>query len=501
MSRIIIDPERVGPRISRHIYGHFAEHLGRCIYDGVWVGEDSVIPNTRGIRNDIVDALKKIKIPNLRWPGGCFADTYHWKSGIGPRAERPSIVNIHWGGTTEDNSFGTHEFLDLCEQLDCEPYICGNVGSGSVQEMMEWVEYVNSDANSPMTELRAANGREKSWGVTFWGVGNENWGCGGNMRPEYYSDVYRRYACYCKDYGENRLQRIACGPNGDNYHWTEAFLKNVSQAGTGGKVKPSRMTQGFALHYYTRCDGPSNSATEFGEEEWYNMLHNARRMDELIIKHSAIMDQYDPERQIPLVVDEWGTWYAVEPGTNPRFLYQQNSLRDALVAALTFDIFHNHSDRVGMACIAQTVNVLQAMVLTDGASMLLTPTYHVYEMNTVHHDAWSLPIVLESPEFSVGSITLPTLSASASKSDDATVNLSVSNLSAQKDENLAVDIRGSSTQKVQGRILTASTINAHNTFDKNQEVKPVEFDGFTVSDGRLSLTIPAKSVVVLTVSP
>ncbi|NQT19985.1 MAG: alpha-N-arabinofuranosidase, partial [Planctomycetes bacterium] len=322
MNRIVINTDIGEHKIDRHIYGHFSEHLGRCIYDGYWVGEDSPIPNERGIRKDIVKALKTAKTPNLRWPGGCFADEYHWMDGIGPREERPTMINTHWGGVTENNHFGTHEFLDLCEQIGCEPYICGNVGSGTVQEMSQWVEYVNFDGVSPMANLRRENGRDKPWDVKFWGVGNENWGCGGNMRPEYYADLVRRYGCYCRNYPNRKLYKIACGANGANYEWTDTLMRQAGYA-----------IDGLALHYYCGSGKDSRSATQFKEIDWFDQLKKAWFMDELLVKHSAIMDRHDPEKRIALIVDEWGAWHAVEPGTNPGFLYQQNSLRDALVAA------------------------------------------------------------------------------------------------------------------------------------------------------------------------
>ena len=338
MNHITINADQGKQTISRHIYGHFAEHLGRCIYDGVWVGEDSPIPNTRGMRNDIVEALRALNIPNLRWPGGCFADEYHWMDGIGPKDQRPTMVNTHWGGVTENNHFGTHEFLDLCDQLGCEPYICGNVGSGTVQEMQQWVEYISFDGISPMADLRRGNGRDEPWPLRYWGVGNENWGCGGSMTAEFYADQYRRYQTYVRNFGDEPIYKIACGAADDDYHWTETLMRMAR--GRGGRL----LMDGLSLHYYTfgAQRRPHLSATEFRRSEWFEVLQAALKMGELVQRHSTIMDQYDPEKKVGLIVDEWGTWYEVEPGTNPRFLYQQNTLRDALVAAVTFDIFNQH---------------------------------------------------------------------------------------------------------------------------------------------------------------
>ena len=404
MNTLVINADQVGPVINRNIYGHFAEHLGRCIYEGFWVGEDSSIANTNGMRNDVVNAMKKLNPPVLRWPGGCFADEYHWKDGIGPREERPAIVNTHWGGVVENNHFGTHEFFDLCEQLGAEPYICGNVGSGTVQEMQEWVEYCTFDGESPMTNWRKENGREEPWKLTYFGVGNENWGCGGNMRPEYYADEYRRYQTYVRNLSGNKIFKIACGPNAQDYKWTDVLMERA-----GGFM------DGLSLHYYTTAaTGATKARPPVHRRRVSSRFATHLLMDELITHHGAIMDRYDPKQRVALIVDEWGTWWDVEQGTNPGFLYQQNTMRDALVAALNFHIFHKHSDRVHMANIAQTINVLQAMILTDGARMTLTPTYHVFEMFKGHHDAVSLPLHLTSEDYAMGEQKIPALSASAS---------------------------------------------------------------------------------------
>ena len=486
MNKITISADLGIQTISRHLYGHFAEHLGRCIYGGIWVGEGSPIPNVRGIRSDIVGALRAIRIPVLRWPGGCFADEYHWLDGIGPKEERPTMVNTHWGGVTENNHFGTHEFLDLCDQLGCEPYICGNVGSGTVREMQQWVEYVTFGGVSPMADLRRENGREEPWKVRYWGVGNENWGCGGNMRPEFYADQYRRYATYVRNFGENVLFKIACGANRDRYDWTEVLMREAG-----------RRMDGLALHYYCGSGRASRSATQFDESDWFGQLKNALCMDELIARHSAIMDQYDPHKQVALLVDEWGAWHQVEPGTNPRFLYQQNSLRDALVAGATLNIFNDHCDRLRMANIAQTVNVLQAMVLTEGHRMILTPTYHVFEMYQVHQDATLLPLDLECGAYEFEGEQIPSLSASASRSQDGTVHVSLCNLDPSRPIDVSCEVRGVDAAHVVGRVLTAKQMTAHNTFDEPETVRPAQFDGVEFEGGRAFVRMPSKSVVVL----
>lgn len=476
--------------ISKHIYGHFSEHLGRCIYDGFWVDENSTIPNKGRIRLDIVEALKKIKIPNLRWPGGCFADEYHWRDGIGPRNQRPKMVNTNWGGVTEDNSFGTHEFLELCEMLQTQPYIAGNVGSGTVEEMAKWVEYLNFDGVSPMTAIRKENGREKPWKVEFWGVGNESWGCGGNMTAAYYSDQYRRYATYARDYAGAPLKRIAAGANSDDYNWTETCMKNIG----------NRMW-GLTLHHYTLPTGnwgAKGSATMFDEAQYFSTMKNCLKMEELVSKHSAIMDKYDPNKKVALVVDEWGIWTDVEPGTNPGFLYQQNSLRDALIAGTTLNIFNNHSDRVKMANLAQTVNVLQALVLTEKDKMILTPTYHVFDLFKVHQDAKYLPIEFTSPDYlSEKGEKIPALNISASQDATGTIHISLVNLDPNKKINISTALDGLNWKTVSGEILTSAKITDINTFTDPNKIHLVKFTGAKKSGNKLSVELPAKSVVVL----
>lgn len=488
-SQLTIRADQPQGTINRNIYGQFSEHLGRCIYEGIWVGEDSPIQNTRGIRNDVVAALKQLNVPVLRWPGGCFADEYHWKDGIGPREKRPQMINTHWGGVVENNHFGTHEFFDLCGQLGCESYICGNVGSGSPQEMMEWIEYMTSDANSPMANLRRQNGRDKPWKLKYFGVGNESWGCGGNMRPEFYADNFRRYNTFVKNYPGSRVDRIACGANGTNYNWTEVLMSMAT-----------RQMNGLSLHYYTRPPNRGNGsgpAIRFTEEEWHSTLWQALRMDEMITKHSTIMDKYDPEKRIGLVVDEWGTWYEVEPGTNPGFLYQQNTLRDALVAAISLNIFHHHCDRVTMANIAQMVNVLQAMILTDKEKMVLTPTYHVFEMYRVHQDATLLPVELSTPNYKMGEKTVPSLHASASRDKAGRIHLSLVNLDPRHDLPVTVTLAGAEAKTVTGRVLTGASMDAHNTFENPDAVKPASFPGFERKGGDIALALPARSVVIM----
>lgn len=472
--------------ISKHIYGHFSEHLGRCIYGGIWVGENSTIPNTKGVRNDVANALRKISIPNLRWPGGCFADEYHWMDGIGPRADRPKIVNTNWGGVTEDNSFGTHEFLNFCELIGTEPYLSANVGSGTVEEMAKWVEYVNADGESPMANLRRKNGRDKPWNVKYWGVGNESWGCGGDMRPEFYADQYRRYAIYCRNYGENRLFKIASGASDYDFNWSEVLMKNV-----GNKMN------GLSLHYYTvkGWRGSKGSATNFTDDEYMFIIDKCLGIEPVLQKHIAIMDKYDPEKKIALLVDEWGTWYDVEPGTNPGFLYQQNTMRDAFVAALTLNIFHKYTDRIKMANIAQIVNVLQSLILTDNEKMLLTPTYHVFDLYQVHKESTFVPFDIKTDDVELGGKKVPAISATCSKSADGSLHVSLVNVDPKNARTISCKLEGAKLKSATGKILTSGDIHDHNTFEQPDKVKLQEFKKFTLKGDVLTIEIPAKSIV------
>ena len=489
MSKIIINTDIKKGKINKNIYGNFAEHLGRCIYGGFWVGKESEIPNINGIRKDVVEALKVLKLPVLRWPGGCFADEYHWKDGIGDSESRPNMVNVHWGGVTENNHFGTHEFFELCELLGSEPYICGNVGSGTVQEMREWIEYMTFDGESPMSNLRAENGNKNPWKLTYFGVGNENWGCGGNMRPEYYADLYRRYSSYVRNFGDNKIFKIACGPNDDDYNWTEVLMKEAG-----------KFMDGMSLHYYTVpgdfCLG-KGSATEFNEEEWFITMKKSMKMEELLSRHSAIMDRYDPEKRVALIVDEWGNWFDVEPGTNPGFLYQQNTIRDALVAGINFNIFQKHCDRVKMANIAQTINVLQAVILTEGSKMILTPTYHAFNMYKVHQDAKLIDLNIESPDYSYGEDKIPQVSATASMDNDGKLHISLCNLSPGKSSEIQCELRGKLMNKITGTILTADAMNDHNTFENPEKVSPKSFDSVSMLEGKFTAVLPAMSLVTL----
>ncbi|MBO7387928.1 MAG: alpha-N-arabinofuranosidase [Lachnospiraceae bacterium] len=498
--KFYINPQIKKGHINPELQGHFSEHLGRCIYEGLFVGENSKIPNVKGMRKDVVKALKEMGIPVLRWPGGCFADEYHWMDGIGPKKDRKKMINTHWGGVVEDNSFGTHEFMELCKQLGCKTYINGNVGSGTVREMSEWVEYMTFEGVSPMADLRAKNGSKAPWKVDYFGVGNENWGCGGNMTPEYYGNLYRRYQTYVRDYkADEHIFKVCCGPNVDDYDWMDKVLYTCHR---NAEAKHHGFMDGISLHYYTFTEDwdHKGSATDFTEKEWYKILKRTLKIEDLINHHTAIMDKYDKEGKIALIVDEWGTWYNVEPGTNPGFLYQQNTVRDALVAGINLNIFNKHCDRVKMANIAQLVNVLQSVILTDGDKMVKTPTYHVFKMYSKHQDNELVDSHIETEEIGLESDEkVPNLTESVSIDKDGKLHITLTNLSAKKAYSIEGHIADSKIKAVKGEIV-GGEIHEHNTFDKPDEVKTVEFKDFDFKGDALKIKIPASSVLHLEVT-
>lgn len=486
-AKMVVHVDRPGPVIHREIYGQFAEQLGRGIDEGIWVGPESAIPNVRGYRKDVVDALKAIHVPVIRWPGGCYADEYHWREGIGPRDKRPIRPNQSWGGE-DRNAFGTHEFMDFAELIGAEAYVGTNVGSGSPRETADWLEYMTADGTSTLATERRSNGRDKPWKLPYVGVGNEAWGCGGHMRPSYYADLYRQFSTFVRSSSGASLSRVASGANADDVAWTEGVLAAAAE-----------FIDVYSVHYYTLPSGQwkrKGSATAFGQAEWIATLRNALRMDDIIAMHSTVMDKHDPAKRIALAVDEWGTWYDAEPGQPP--LYQQNTLRDALVAAITLDIFHAHADRVRMANIAQMVNVLQAMMLTDGRKMLLTPTYHVFDLYKVFQDAAALPFELQAPEYTLGDVRVPGLHASAARDTAGAVHVALVNLNPDKSADLELHLAGLAPKQIQGRILTAAAINSMNTFEKSNAVSPSVYSGASIQgQGVLRAALPAKSIVVL----
>jgi len=490
-NEIALNADKGTEIINKNIYGHFAEHLGHCIYGGFYVGDtNKTIPHKDGVRLDVIEALKKLKVPVLRWPGGCFADTYHWKDGVGPKKQRPSMLNVWWGNVKEDNSFGTNEFLNMCELLGAEPYLSGNVGSGTPQELSDWIKYTtHPNGSSPMTDFRQKNGRPDPWHVKYWGLGNEAWGCGGNMKVEYYANVYRQYATFMTNWNNSdRIYRIASGASDADYHWTEVLMKEL----------PPTMFDALGLHHYSVINwSKKGSSTDFSEREYFTTMQRALLMEELVTKHSEIMDKYDPQKKKALAVDEWGGWYDVVQGTNGAFLFQQNTMRDAMIAGATLNIFNNHCDRVKMANLAQIINVLQAVILTKEEKMILTPTYHVMEMYNVHQDATLLPVSVTSNKYILDKDTLNAISVSASKDKNGVTHVSLVNIDAAKAQSVSININGANYKTVTGRILTSEKLQNYNSFENPNKIVPAVFKGAQLNGSRLNLTIPPFSVVVL----
>jgi len=489
---LTVRADEPGDTISRYLYGQFAEHLGRGIYEGIWVGKDSDIPNTNGFRDDVIAALRKLDIPVIRWPGGCFADEYNWRDGIGPREERPVRINTHWGWVEEDNAFGTHEFFELVEMLDSEAYVAGNVGSATPREMAQWLEYITADGNTELAELRRANGRKEPWQVQFWGVGNETWGCGGHMTPEHYTHLYKRYATFLKAPEGNRPKRVASGGNDEHTDWTEALASGVS----------GWMMDGISHHYYTIPSGEwreKGRSTGFGEQEWISTLANTMKIDGYLAANAAVMDEHDPEGRVGIYLDEWGTWYDPEEGHEPGFLYQQNTIRDALVAALNFNIFHRHTKRLHMANIAQTVNVLQAVVLTEGEKMVVTPTYHAFMLYKPFMDSTFIPAEFDDmDEYTLGEISVPRVSASAAKTADGELVIALVNLHPEDSISVEAEFEGFTAESATARTLSADAMDAHNSFEAPLNVVPQDIE-VDLEEDDVEVELPAMSVTVIRV--
>ncbi len=507
-TRITVEADKPGPRIDPNIYGQFVEHLGRGVYEGIWVGEDSPIPNVRGIRSDVVSALRKIRVPLVRWPGGCFAELYHWRDGIGPRDKRPRTVNSAWGDEPETNAFGTHELMDFLGQIGAKAFLSVNVTTGTPGEAREWLQYMTEPADSALGAQRAANGHPQPYEVPFVGIGNETWGCGGNMTASYYANVYRTYVSALRAPGR---QLIASDANSDDYDWTDTLLDNALYRHTRSFTESAELAyvsrqpqiDMISIHFYTFSGndwGKKSPALGFSASEWANSMLRTSRTDEMIQRHSAILDKYDPKKRIAISFSEWGAWWARDE-KSPSNLYQQNTLRDAVVAGLTLNIFQSHATRVRMANIAQMINVLQSMILTRGKEMVLTPTYHVFDLYQVHQGAALLPVQVETKNYASGDVTLPAISVSASRDDKGAIHVSIVNLDPDREAAITLALDGTKAGRASARVLTAAAMDAHNDFDAPARLAPRELKGITVRGSNVKLTVPAKSVTVLSVKP
>ena len=491
-----VDASKPGAKIDRNIFGQFAEHLGHGIYEGIWVGQDSTIPNTRGIRDDVVAALRALKVPNVRWPGGCFADEYHWRKGIGPLDQRVVTLNPNWGGVTEPNTFGTREFMDFVDQIGSEAYLSVNVGSGTPQEAADWLEYLTTDQPTTLAKERAANGHPAPYKVGYLGIGNESWDCGGNMTVDYYLSQLKIYSRFVRNYnpaqeGKRQMLRIAVGPGDGNTEWTESLMKAYRDRHWSWDIN------GLSLHSYTVVKWPpSYASVGFGATEYSQILNSTLEMENLVTKESAVMDKYDPEKKVALVVDEWGAWYAPLPGTNPGFLVQQNSLRDAILASLNLNIFARHADRVRMANIAQMINVLQAMIITDKEKMILTPTYQVFKMYLPFQDAAYVPVAFDAGTYTHEDIRLPRLDAIAAKDASGKLWLEITNLDPDEPAEIEAGLAGAQVKAATGETLTAPRVDSVNSFEAPNAVVPKPISA-KVRDGKLALKLEPKSVTVV----
>jgi alpha-L-arabinofuranosidase len=494
-----VDASKPGPKIDRNIFGQFAENLGHGLYEGIWVGPESSIPNTRGIRKDVVRALRELKVPNVRWPGGCFADQYHWRKGIGPRDKRPATVNSAWGDVFDTNAFGTDEFMDFIEQIGSTPYVSINIGSGTPQEAAEWLEYMTAAAPTALAKERAANGHPEAYKVGFLGIGNESWDCGGAMTPEYYVSLMKIYSRFVLNMNpaqrsKDQMLKIAVGPGTPDTEWTEDVMKAWKKHTWAWDIN------GVSLHWYTVPNGwpPSTKSEKFGLDDYAKSLKSTLFMDEFLRKQEAVMDRYDPEKKVTLSVDEWGAWHAPLPGSNPAFLVQQNSVRDAVLASLNLNIFARHADRVRMANIAQMINVLQAMILTDKEKLVLTPTYYVFEMYVPFQDATFVPVAFDAGVYTYGSVTLPRVDAIAAKSLDGKLLLEITNLDAENPATIDADLIGITAKTAKGEVLTGAAVDSVNTFGSPNAVVPKP-TAVKVENGKLSLTVEPRSVTVVSV--
>jgi alpha-N-arabinofuranosidase len=496
-----IDASKPGARIDRNLFGQFAENLGHGLYEGIWVGPDSPIPNTRGIRNDVVAALRELKVPNVRWPGGCFADQYHWRKGIGPRDKRPVTINTAWGNVVDTNSFGTDEFMDFLHQIGSTPYVSINVGSGTPQEAAEWLEYLTAAAPTSLQKERAANGHPDPYKVGFLGIGNESWSCGGDMTADYYISQLKIYSRFVENDNpaqrdSNQMLKIAVGPGFPETEWTEAVMKAWQHHDWSWNF------DGLSVHWYTTPGGwpLSEPSTDFSVDDYAKTLKSTLFMDDFIRKQETAMDKYDPQKKVALVVDEWGGWYKALPGTNKDFLLQQNSIRDAILASLNLNIFARHADRVRMANIAQMINVIQAMILTDKEKMVLTPTYYVFKMYVPFQDAAFVPVAFDAGTYRQGDTTLPRIDAIAAKSTDGKLLLEITNLDAENPVTIDADTTGIAAKSASAETLTAAAVDSINTFASPNTVVPKPA-AVKIRDGKLSLTVAPRSVTIVSIEP
>jgi alpha-N-arabinofuranosidase len=521
----IMPSETIGT-ISPEIYSHFIEHLGGVIYDGVWVGEGSKIPNTRGIRNSFIDMMRAVKAPVLRWPGGCFADSYDWHDGIGPRSKRRARAAF-WG-QQDSNEYGLHEFMQTCRLIGCKPYLAANLRTQPARDFYEEIEYCNAPSGklpshsaapaavNGLAALRAANGDTEPFHVDLWGVGNETWGCGGNLTPEEYAAEFRRFTAWTPSYSNEPLRFVAVGPNGDDVQWTQRLFKALY-------ANPERRKLwGLSVHYYTSGGAEkfaTGDALQFTDGEFYDLLTRGSLMEKIVNDHWGAMGNDPRQPSVKLVVDEWGAWYGKGTELTPDYhLSQQSTVRDALLTGITFDIFQRHADKVAVAAVAQSVNCLHSLMLTQGDKVALTPTFNVFKMYLPHQGATAV-----RAEFTASSIdnplgnkpvqvggnsyigelapvkTLAGLSGSASipAGQPRQLTLTVVNPHIDRPMTTEILVRGASIASAKGTVLASRDIHDHNDFSQPDAVKAVAASFGPPTNGCLIHTFAPASVTAI----
>ncbi len=502
--------------ISPNIYGHFTENLSGVVYDGIWVGPNSKVPNVDGIRKELIDEMRKVKPPVVRFPGGCFADSYDWRDGVGPADKRPRRTNFWADGEPstappshryDPNEFGTNEFAHFCQKVGSEPYLAANLRSLPAEELDRWVEYCNSPAGgTTLADLRASAGFKEPFNVRYWGVGNESWGCGGNFTPQEYAAEFRRFTTWVPHYGRE-LSFIGSGPNVDNWGWTRGFFEEIARKGRG----QLRSVYGWALHHYAwnlsrgktqDWNQGKGDALKFDAVDWYELMREGDRMEGLINGHWQIMGEEDPQHWVKLVVDEWGPWY--RPGSEATAgdqLEQMPTLRDAVFSGMTLDTFNRHPEKVAMAACAQLINCLNSLYLAHEDRFVVTPVGHVFAMYAAHQGGQALRTIFSAPTIDYDRDGKPAsfwgLKGSASLRDND-LTLTVVNPHVSDPRDAQISVRGAKLRGATATVLSHPDIHAHNTFAQKDVVTP-KTQGAEVRGDVLTFRFPPASVTKLAI--
>jgi alpha-N-arabinofuranosidase len=500
--------------ISPNIYGHFVENLSGVLYDGIWLGEKSPVANIDGVRKSLIEHMRKIKATVIRFPGGCFADSYDWRDGVGPAEKRPRRTNFWAMGESEKapashrydpNAVGTNEFVHFCNLIGAEPYLAANVRSLPASAFQQWVEYCNSPAGSTtLADARVAAGYPDPFRVKYWGVGNESWGCGGEFTPQEYAVEFRRYSTWLPTYGDN-LNLIASGPNTDDWNWTREFLTEVLRKGPGAL----RRIYGMALHHYAwnlsrgktqDWVAGKGEALKFDTVDWYELLREGERMEGLVTGHWQVLSEFDHQHRVKLVVDEWGPWYRPGSEATPGDqLEQMPTLRDAVFSGMTLDIFNRHPEKVAMANCAQLINCLNSLYLAHEDKFVITPVGHVFDLYSSHQGGDALRTVFSAPNVHYDRDGQPAsywgLKGSASVRDKS-LTITAVNPSTSEPRLAEIALRGATVKEASMRFLSNADIHAHNTFEQKEVIVP-QTKPLSMSGGTLVAEFPPASVVAL----